>query len=701
MIHVLPISTRLKCSSAALLLTALCLLLISSCTSLPEIPSSSDRIADLDAFALRDKVIVIDPGHGGHFAGAVGKRGLKESEVNLGVALYLWGLLSDAGARPLMTRTADTAVDRGAPKGLGDDLLARSAVSNSADADLFISIHHNSNVHDRSKNDLAVFYKISPPAPSRELADCIMQRMKEILDVPDARVLPGNFSVLRKTSSTAILGEASYITHRENEKRLHLHGVLKREAQAYFAGILDYCKRGVPSISGISPSGVVIEEARPEVTARVADDAHGKGIDASSIRLYLDGSLVSHRYEPEAGLVRYVPEKPLASGAHSIRVEAKNLGGNSAPHGNAVFTVSLPPAAIAVDALPATVPPDGSSRCRITARVFDDNRNPVADGTPVNFSASAGRLVDTTATARDGTAVTHLEADGKPGTALVTVRCGALSASYQVRFASPPHGLVSLHVHDPAGGPVEHADVGWEQERYCTTDRLGYCFFQSDASGLPFTVQRDGYRPVMGLLERGSAMAWKEDAVLRPVDDGLLRGRVIMIDPRGDDDPLRSTASGDRQRYAANLQAALHLEALLRFAGADAVLTRVNNAALGPAEKVVKSEEVSADLVIALDHAKRPGVAHYYNSAKGRQLAGLLRKEMETGLSCRKVAFGESTDFLIVHTGMPAVAVSFGDGGCRKMVEDEEIKLWQEARAVYQAVRAYFTGLSRTEAAKP
>jgi N-acetylmuramoyl-L-alanine amidase len=525
--------------------------------------------------------------------------------------------------------------------------------------------------------------------------------MRESLDPPDARVLPGNFSVLRKTSSTAILGEASYLTHRENEKRLHLHGLLRLEAEAYFAGILDYCKRGIPSISGIAPSGVTVADARPEVAARVADDAYGKGIDASSVRLYLDGARVSHRYDGEAGMVRYVPERPLAGGAHSIRVEAKNLGGNSARPGSAVFTVSLPPAALDVDALPATIPPDGHSRCRITARVFDDNHRPVADGTPVSFRASAGRLSDSTALVRDGMAVTHLAADDTPGTALVTVSCGALSAAQQVRFASPVQGLVSLHIHDPAGGPVERADVGWKQERYCTTDRLGYCFFESDASRFPFTVQRDGYRPVMGLIERGSEMVWQGEVALRPVDDGLLRGRVIMIDPGGEDDPLRSGDSDKQRRYMDNLQVALHIGELLRFAGAGAVLTRVNDTPLGPAQKVVKSEEVSADLVIALDHGKRPGVAYYYNSAKGRRLAGLLRKEMEAGLSCRSVAFGESTDFLIVHTGMPAVAVSFGDRGCRNMAEDEEIQSWLEARAVYQAVRAYFSERSRTEPAKP
>jgi N-acetylmuramoyl-L-alanine amidase len=250
--------------------------------------------------------------------------------------------------------------------------------------------------------------------------------------------------------------------------------------------------------------------------------------------------------------------------------------------------------------------------------------------------------------------------------------------------------MMSLHVHDPAGRPVEHAEVGWKQERYCATDRLGYCFFQWDGSRLPFTVQRDGYRPIMGQLERGASMARTEDVTLRPVDDGLLQGRVIMIDPRGGDDHRRSGAAGERQRYADNLQVALQIEELLRYAGAGAVLTRVKDTSPGPAEKVAKSEEVSADLVIALDHGKRPGVAYYYNSAKGKLLAGLLRKEMEAGLCGKRVALGESTDFLIVHTGMPAVAVSFGDRGRKKRGGDREVQSWQEARAVYRAVRDYF-----------
>jgi len=48
---------------------------------------------EIDISALKGKKIVIDPGHGGSYAGAVGPNNLREADVNLGVGLHLWGML--------------------------------------------------------------------------------------------------------------------------------------------------------------------------------------------------------------------------------------------------------------------------------------------------------------------------------------------------------------------------------------------------------------------------------------------------------------------------------------------------------------------------------------------------------------------------------------------------------------------------------
>ena len=80
---------------------------------------------------LSGRLIAVDPGHPP--GGAIGPTGLREAEANLAVALDLRRLLAGAGARVLMTRTEDIAVD----------LAPRVAMAERADADVLLSIHNN------------------------------------------------------------------------------------------------------------------------------------------------------------------------------------------------------------------------------------------------------------------------------------------------------------------------------------------------------------------------------------------------------------------------------------------------------------------------------------------------------------------------------------------------------------------------------
>ncbi len=93
---------------------------------------------------LRGRRIVLDPGHGGFFKGAIGQNGLTEAEVNLGVALYLRGLLEWVGAEVFLTRTADYDFLTASDSTLASDLAFRSSFADSLQPDVFLSLHHNS-----------------------------------------------------------------------------------------------------------------------------------------------------------------------------------------------------------------------------------------------------------------------------------------------------------------------------------------------------------------------------------------------------------------------------------------------------------------------------------------------------------------------------------------------------------------------------
>ena len=83
------------------------------------------------------KTVVIDPGHGGIDAGAVGPTGVMEKEINLAIAQKLATLLSaKPGLEVILTREDDRFIT----------LAERTAIANGSSADLFISIHTNASL---------------------------------------------------------------------------------------------------------------------------------------------------------------------------------------------------------------------------------------------------------------------------------------------------------------------------------------------------------------------------------------------------------------------------------------------------------------------------------------------------------------------------------------------------------------------------
>jgi len=88
---------------------------------------------------VKDKLVIIDPGHGGNDPGAVyslidtDAAQIKEKDLNLEISLMLYNLLKESGIRVELTRSED----------LNLELADRVEMANSLDASLFISIHNN------------------------------------------------------------------------------------------------------------------------------------------------------------------------------------------------------------------------------------------------------------------------------------------------------------------------------------------------------------------------------------------------------------------------------------------------------------------------------------------------------------------------------------------------------------------------------
>ena len=88
------------------------------------------------AISMMSFTIVIDAGHGGHDAGAIGlTKGIKEKDLNLTVAQRLGKKIQQAYPEVTVVLTRDSDVFL--------PLQQRADIANKNDADLFISIHTN------------------------------------------------------------------------------------------------------------------------------------------------------------------------------------------------------------------------------------------------------------------------------------------------------------------------------------------------------------------------------------------------------------------------------------------------------------------------------------------------------------------------------------------------------------------------------
>lgn len=109
----------------------------------------------------RIKKIVIDPGHGGHDPGAIGKGGLKEKDVTLKLGRLLREKLhAKLGSKIIMTRETDVFIP----------LEERTAIANREDADLFVSIHINSSLRRAASGVETYMLNLSRDEESRRLA---------------------------------------------------------------------------------------------------------------------------------------------------------------------------------------------------------------------------------------------------------------------------------------------------------------------------------------------------------------------------------------------------------------------------------------------------------------------------------------------------------------------------------------------------
>ncbi|MFQ5548154.1 MAG: N-acetylmuramoyl-L-alanine amidase [Woeseia sp.] len=186
----------------------------------------------------RDIVIAVDPGHGGHDPGAVGRARIREKDVALAIGRSLASRIdAEPGMKSVLVRKGDYFVR----------LRDRIEIARRAKADLFISIHADA-IDDRRARG-ATIYVLSLKGASDEAAKRLAQRENAadlVGGVSLADKDPVLASVLLDLSQNAALSASLDVASKVIRELGRVGSVHRRKVQQ--AGLLVLKSPDVPSI---------------------------------------------------------------------------------------------------------------------------------------------------------------------------------------------------------------------------------------------------------------------------------------------------------------------------------------------------------------------------------------------------------------------------------------------------------------------
>ncbi|RHG12491.1 N-acetylmuramoyl-L-alanine amidase [Megamonas funiformis] len=194
-------------------------------------------VSDVALSNVKNKIITIDPGHGGSDSGAVGPNGYTEKEGAFAISQKVASILNQSGAKVVMTRDSDVDV-YGPNASARNELQARVDVGNNANSDIFVSIHCNAFVNPAANGTQTFYYGSS--YQGQRLAQSIQEKMIEANGLRDRGISTCNFYVVKHSYMPAVLIETAFITNYDEEALLSDDEWQTTMAKAIAEGINEY-----------------------------------------------------------------------------------------------------------------------------------------------------------------------------------------------------------------------------------------------------------------------------------------------------------------------------------------------------------------------------------------------------------------------------------------------------------------------------
>ena len=183
---------------------------------------------------LKDRIIIVDPGHGGKDVGTLSGSNY-EKTINLKVGTLVKQKLEAAGANVLMTRTGDTF----------PTLQDRVNFTASNYGEIFVSIHVNSATNTSAQGTETYYAKTTGDMfeEDKDLAKFVNDQIVNNLKMKNRGVKEQKFYVIANTIIPAILVELGFLSNSEDRAKLTDDQYIELFAESIYQGIVQYYEK--------------------------------------------------------------------------------------------------------------------------------------------------------------------------------------------------------------------------------------------------------------------------------------------------------------------------------------------------------------------------------------------------------------------------------------------------------------------------
>nr|WP_255731266.1 N-acetylmuramoyl-L-alanine amidase [Solibacillus sp. MA9] len=194
------------------------------------------RLKNTEDSPVKDRIIVLDPGHGGKDVGAINEISkTTEKSIVLKVTTLVKEKLTADGAIVQMTRIDDTY----------PSLDDRIKFAKDKYGEMFISIHVNS-ADNKSASGTETYYSVSSNVNEKEdqvLATNIKNQIVKNANMKDRGVKRADFKVIKGLTIPAVLVELGFIKNDQDHAKLIDDKYVEIFADSIYQGIVEYYAR--------------------------------------------------------------------------------------------------------------------------------------------------------------------------------------------------------------------------------------------------------------------------------------------------------------------------------------------------------------------------------------------------------------------------------------------------------------------------